>query len=1014
MLIKWYNLERRIVARLLLLCALVCANPILCLAEQPATTQTQEKNVLILYSYGHGSKGISVFDDGLIATLNTGGVTTNHLFFEFLDLERKKADLQHRLRMKDFLARKYADQHIEVVVTVQQPALNFLLNEGGELAQGAPAVTVQAPMPTADSVGQRRLISQLAKFDIKGTLERALDLFPDTRRVVFVSGASEADRRMAAEAASIATPWKGKLEFEYTSDVSLDAMLKRVSSLPSSSIIIFTQYNRDVEGKVTVAYEVEDMIVRTANAPVFGLYDFNLINGGIGGSVVGVRKLGESAGQLVLDLLSGKRQLTEAVTSATNEVIPMFDWSQIKRWGGDMSRLPGNTIFVNRVPTYWERYKFYVIGVGIFILAQSLLIAALIVSRRRRGEAELSAKESEMRFRDIANASADWIWEVDTDVRYIYASDSVEDMLGYKATEIIGKTPFDLMPSGEAERVRAIFNAIAEKREPFRDLDNINQHRNGNLLHVQSNGVPVLDDNGQLLGYRGLDRDITERKQAEEERRSQSQRLLLATSSAALGVWDWNVRENTMTWDDRMFELYGISRESSSNTIEAWTNRLHPDDKERAIAECQAALNGEGGFDTVFRVTHPDGTVKHIKANALVIRGEDGTAERMIGINADITESKQVEEVNAFLSQVGGRAVKEPFFDALARFLAQNLRMDYVCIDRLEGDGLNATTLAVWHDGHFEDNVTYTLKDTPCGDVVGQQVCCFPSGVCQLFPNDPALQELRAESYIGVTLWSHTGKPIGLIAVIGKRPLVSRSLAETTMERIALRAASELERLIAESEIRTLNADLEQRVQVRTADLEAANRSLTLAKIQADAANVAKSAFLANMSHEIRTPMNGIIGMANILRREGVTSKQAQRLDTIDASAQHLLSVINDVLDISKIEAGKLTLEEAPVGVSSLMANVSSILSERVKAKGIHLLIETEHLPHNLVGDPTRMQQALLNYATNGVKFTETGTVTLRALKKEETNYSVTVRFEVADTCPTHGHASRAYCKAPC
>ena len=173
---------------------------------------------------------------------------------------------------------------------------------------------------------------------------------------------------------------------------------------------------------------------------------------------------------------------------------------------------------------------------------------------------------------------------------------------------------------------------------------------------------------------------------------------------------------------------------------------------------------------------------------------------------------------------------------------------------------------------------------------------------------------------------------------------------------------------------------------------------LELAKKAAEAANVAKSAFLANMSHEIRTPMNGIIGMANILRREGVTSKQKHRLDVIDSSAQHLLSVINDVLDISKIEAGKFSLNEAPVVVSSLMANVSSILSDRVKAKGLHLLIETGHLPHNLVGDPTRLQQALLNYATNAVKFTETGTVTLRALKQEEIDDSVIVRFEVVDT----------------
>jgi signal transduction histidine kinase len=175
-------------------------------------------------------------------------------------------------------------------------------------------------------------------------------------------------------------------------------------------------------------------------------------------------------------------------------------------------------------------------------------------------------------------------------------------------------------------------------------------------------------------------------------------------------------------------------------------------------------------------------------------------------------------------------------------------------------------------------------------------------------------------------------------------------------------------------------------------------RELQTALMAANAANQAKSAFLANMSHEIRTPMNAIVGMASILRREGVTPKQEQRLATIDTAAQHLLTLIDNILDLSKIEAGKRLLEEAPVQASRLMANVSAILSERARAKGIQLLTEADHLPHNLMGDPAGLQQAILNFATNAIKFTEAGTVTLRAIQQDETPEAVVVRFEVTDT----------------
>ncbi|WP_295388448.1 PAS domain-containing hybrid sensor histidine kinase/response regulator [uncultured Thiodictyon sp.] len=181
--------------------------------------------------------------------------------------------------------------------------------------------------------------------------------------------------------------------------------------------------------------------------------------------------------------------------------------------------------------------------------------------------------------------------------------------------------------------------------------------------------------------------------------------------------------------------------------------------------------------------------------------------------------------------------------------------------------------------------------------------------------------------------------------------------------------------------------------------VEERTRELVIAKEAAETANIAKSAFLANMSHEIRTPLNAITGMVYLLKRSGVSAQQAERLDKIDGAGHHLLEIVNAVLDLSKIEAGKFALDETEVNVGGLVANVASLLFERARAKGLRLTVETQPLPHPLLGDATRLQQALINYATNAIKFTEAqpATITLRARAIDESGDSVLVCLEVQD-----------------
>ena len=165
-----------------------------------------------------------------------------------------------------------------------------------------------------------------------------------------------------------------------------------------------------------------------------------------------------------------------------------------------------------------------------------------------------------------------------------------------------------------------------------------------------------------------------------------------------------------------------------------------------------------------------------------------------------------------------------------------------------------------------------------------------------------------------------------------------------------------------------------------------------------DAANRAKSEFLANMSHEIRTPLNAITGLVYLLQREGVSQSQAEKLRQIDFSGKHLLGIINDILDLSKIEAGKLNLESREISIANMVENVAAMLADRAKEKNIKLIVENEYLPELLLGDPTRLQQCLLNYANNAIKFTETGSVTLRTRSIEESKDDILLLFEVEDT----------------
>lgn len=192
-------------------------------------------------------------------------------------------------------------------------------------------------------------------------------------------------------------------------------------------------------------------------------------------------------------------------------------------------------------------------------------------------------------------------------------------------------------------------------------------------------------------------------------------------------------------------------------------------------------------------------------------------------------------------------------------------------------------------------------------------------------------------------------------------------------------------------ELQGHSENLEDKVKKRTAEL-------AVARDEAEAASHAKSAFLANMSHEIRTPMNAIIGFTHMLRRNNPRPDQSERLGQIEGAAEHLLSIINDILDMSKIEAGKMQIEKSDFDPEFVILNICNILQERIGSKAIALIVDLHALPETLYGDGQRLGQVLLNLMGNAVKFTNEGSITVRAWVVAVSDVDLTIRFEVIDT----------------
>ncbi len=378
--------------------AVAASPPVATAPSQPP----QETVVLMVSGSQHGLPVSSALIDGAVSALKAKGVPHRNIYVEHLDLSRlDQTDAVAAL--VTLMEKKYASKHIGLVLAQNQAALDFLAQHGNRfLPPGQPVVaTLIANPEVAWHDAHHQILNVSNRYDLTATLRYGLDLFPRTRRVVLVAGVGSTQGTLPAQLAQALNRLQRHLEIEDTAALPYEAMLQRIATLPPDTLVVVADYFRDSTGRPFVPVEVAAEVARRANAPALGLYDVHIQAGLTGGSVVMSAAVGQRAGEIGYDLLRGAPPPAAGDASLTVPPQPMFDWTQLQRWGADPAKLPADTIFLQRPRTLWSEYRDFVLASAGTILVLSVLLLALAYQNHRRKLAEQALRQHQQQLENL-------------------------------------------------------------------------------------------------------------------------------------------------------------------------------------------------------------------------------------------------------------------------------------------------------------------------------------------------------------------------------------------------------------------------------------------------------------------------------------------------------------------------------------------------------------------------------------------------------------------------------------
>ena len=522
---------------------------------------------------------------------------------------------------------------------------------------------------------------------------------------------------------------------------------------------------------------------------------------------------------------------------------------------------------------------------------------------------------------------------------------------GYSLQEVLGQNPGQLLQGKNSNR--AIIKKFREallSRTPF-NCELLNYKKDGSTYWVDIKCQPLFNEKGQAEGFFAIEEDITERKRTEALLNENKLRLEMAIDGTGAALWDWDMISNTVYYSRSWKKALGYEEEEIRFDLDEWTNRIHPEDKDKTLKSLDAYLSGNSPvYEAEVRLRHKDGHyLSFLDRAKITFTDEQGRPTRMTGIAFNISELKETQQ-----------KLKE----SEARWYA----------------ALEGSEFGVWEWDLEKESLYFSPKLKELYGYRPEELqpapefwmnTCHPDDLAaskkalsdHLENNTPQFQsDRRVMHRDGTYHWfqsrgividrDHLGKPLKVVGSV---------------------------------------VDITERKKMEEELIQAKNAAEANVKIT--------RRFLANISHEIRTPMHAIMGIAEQLTHSSLNEKQEYYLQIINDSARALLGIINDVLDISRIEEGKLKIDKVDFGMREILYNVFNLFSDTAEQKNLRYKLNfDERLNRLFSGDPARVRQILLNVISNALKFTERGTITIscRLLSRSDNQYNVL--FECTDT----------------